>query len=54
MNDLALTCRLAIEDAAGLASLDLAGLHHHISATRDYVPAIDLITRSRPEKFSGR
>lgn len=48
MNDLAVTCRLAVEDAGGLGSLDLAGLHHvlqrHIYATRDYVPAIDLIT----------
>ncbi len=48
MNDLALTCRLAVQDAGGLGSLDLAGLHHvlqrHIYAARDYVPAIDLIT----------
>ena len=48
MNDLAVTCRLAVEDAGGLGSLDLAGLHHvlqrHIYAARDYVPAIDLIT----------
>jgi len=39
---------LAVEDAGGLGSLDLAGLHHvlqrHIYAARDYVPAIDLIT----------
>jgi hypothetical protein len=47
MNDLALTCRLASEDAGGLGSLDLAGLHHvlqrQIYAARGYVPAIDLI-----------
>jgi len=52
MNDLALTCRLAVEHAGGLGSLDLDGLHHalhrHISATRDYVPAIDQITGSPP------
>jgi hypothetical protein len=55
MNDLALTCRLAVQQAGGLAALDLAGLHHvlqrHIYAARDYVPAIDLITSapsSRP------
>lgn len=52
MNDLALTCRLASEDAGGLGLLDLAALHHvlqrHIYAARGYVPAIDLITDSPP------
>ena len=52
MNDLALTCRLPVEGAGGLAALDLAGLHHvlqrHIYAARDYVPAIDLITSAPP------
>jgi len=28
LNDLALTCRLAVEDAGGLSWLDLDGLHH--------------------------
>jgi hypothetical protein len=48
MNDLALTCRLASEDAGGLGSLDLAALHHvlqrQIYAACGYVPAIDLIS----------
>lgn len=52
MNDLALTCRLAAQDAGGLGALDLAGLHHvlqrHIYAAWDYVPAIDLIPGSTP------
>ncbi len=52
MHDLALTCRLASEDAGGLGLLDLAALHHvlqrHIYAARGYVPAIDLITDSPP------
>jgi len=52
MNDLALTCRLAVEDAGGLGLLDLAALHHvlqrHIYAARGYVPAVDLITGSTP------
>jgi len=52
MNDLALTCRLAVQNAGGLGSLDLDGLHHvlqrHIYAARDYVPAIDLITGAPP------
>jgi len=43
MHDLALTCRLASEDAGGLGLLDLAALHHvlqrHIYAARGYVPA---------------
>lgn len=54
MNDLALTCRLAVQHTTGgLAALDLAGLHHalqrHIYA-RDYVPAIDLITSAPPSR----
>lgn len=52
MNDLALTCRLAAEHAGGLAHLDVDELHHllhrHLSAARDYVPAIDLITGPPP------
>jgi len=52
MNDLALTCRLASEDAGGLGSLDLAGLHHvlqrQLYTARGYVPAIDLIASSTP------
>ncbi|MGH3265934.1 MAG: DUF6933 domain-containing protein [Trebonia sp.] len=52
MNDLALTCRLAVEDAGGLGCLNLDRLHHvlqrHIYTTRDYVPAIDLRTGSTP------
>jgi len=52
MNDLALTCRLASEDAVGLGLLDLAELHYvlqrHIYAARGYVPAIDLITGLTP------
>ena len=53
MNDLALTCQLAAEDAGGLARVDLSGLHRvlqrHIYAARGYVPAIDLIA-----DFAGR
>ena len=53
MNDLALTCQLAAEDAGGLARVDLRGLHRvlqrHIYAARGYVPAIDLIA-----DFAGR
>ena len=53
MNDLALTCQLAVEDAGGLARVDLRGLHRilqrHIYAARGYVPAIDLIA-----DFAGR
>jgi len=52
MNDLALTCRVASENAGGLGALDLPGLHQvlqrHIYAARDYVPAIDLIKASPP------
>jgi len=52
MNDLALTCRLAAEHAGGLVHLDVDELHHllqrHLSAARDYVPAIDLITGPPP------
>ncbi|MGI8902421.1 MAG: DUF6933 domain-containing protein [Solirubrobacteraceae bacterium] len=54
MTDLALTCRLAVEHAGGLAWLDLDALHHvlhrHIYAARDYVPAVDLIPGSPPSQ----
>ena len=52
MTDLALTCRLAVEDAGDLGSLDLDRLHHvlqrHIYVARGYVPAIDLVTGLPP------
>lgn len=49
MNDLALHCEYAVADAGGLAQVDLGALHHrlqrNITSARDYVPAIELLTR---------
>jgi hypothetical protein len=46
-----LTCRLASEDAGGLAMLDLDELHvlqRYIYADRSYVPATGLLPASTP------
>ncbi len=45
MNDLALTCRLASEDAGGLGLLDLAALHHVLQR---HIYAARLRARGRP------
>ena len=51
MNDLALACNYAVEDAGGLTQLDLVGLHRrlqrNITSARRYLCAVDLVTGSQ-------